>query len=150
MTTTPKLFLATKAMIEYNGQVLIVREAATNPDGTNVGRYDLPGGRLEPGQPFDESLQREIHEETKLEVKVGRPFFVAEWRPVVRGETWQIVGVFFVCQAFNDRVVLSREQDQYLWIDPKSYPDHPLIDDLGPVFEAYLELPDLKPKDGYK
>lgn len=135
-----KLFIATKALIEYEGKILIVREAGSYADGTNAGRYDVPGGRLEPGQPFDESLQREIHEETGLEVRLGRPFYVGEWRPVVRGEEWQIVGVFFVCQALNDRVELGKDHDMYEWIDPEAHEQYGLIENLYPVFAAYLKL----------
>ena len=62
-----KLFVATKAFIEYEGKILILQESGKYVDGTNVGRYDVPGGRVEPGQRFDESLRREIKEETGLE-----------------------------------------------------------------------------------
>ena len=60
-----KFFLATKAFITYNDKVLILREASTNPDGTNEGKYDVPGGRLEPGENPTESLAREVKEETE-------------------------------------------------------------------------------------
>jgi len=36
----------TKAFIEHRGKVLIIREAAGYKDGTNKGRYDVPGGRI--------------------------------------------------------------------------------------------------------
>jgi len=82
----PKIFVATKAFIVFNGKVLILRESTKYEDGANAARFDVPGGRLQPGQRFDESLLREIQEETGLAVKIGKPFFVNEWRPVVRGE----------------------------------------------------------------
>jgi len=86
-----KLFVATKAFIVYKGKVLLLKESAKYSDGTNAERFDVVGGRIEPGQRFDESLLREIKEETGLEVEIGRPFFVNEWRPIVRGEKWQVV-----------------------------------------------------------
>ena len=90
-----KLFVATKAFIVNDGKVLLVRESNKYKDGANEGRYDVVGGRVNPEQRFDDGLIREINEETGLNVKIGKPFFVNEWRPVVRGEKWQIVGVFF-------------------------------------------------------
>lgn len=89
----PKLFIATKAIVVHNGKVLLLHESGSYQDGTNIGRYDLPGGRLHPGERFDEALRREVLEETRLEVEIKRPVAVNEWRPVVRGEQWQIVGV---------------------------------------------------------
>lgn len=135
-----KIFAATKAFIVHKGKVLLLRESGKYKDGTNVGRYDVVGGRVEPGQRFDESLLREIKEETGLEVKVGRPFFVNEWRPVVRGEQWQIVGTFFECFAKSDDVVLSADHDEYVWINPQDFKKFNLIENLTSAFESYLDL----------
>ncbi len=135
-----KIFAATKAFIMHQGKVLLLREAGKYEDGTNVGRYDVPGGRVEPGQRFDESLLREIKEETGLEVEVGRPFFVNEWRPVVRGEQWQIIGTFFECFAQDEKVVLSKDHDEYVWIDPKDFKQFNIIENLVPMFLSYLDL----------
>ena len=90
-----KIFVATKAFIIHDGKVLLLKESSAYTDGSNVGKFDVVGGRVQPGQRFDESLIREIKEETGLHVTIGRPFFVNEWRPIVRGEQWQIVGTFF-------------------------------------------------------
>lgn len=133
-----KLFVATKAFLIHDGNVLIVREASKYTDGTNTGKYDVIGGRVEPGQRFDESLLREIKEETGLNATIGSPFFVNEWRPVVRGETWQIVGIFFRCEVSSRTVTLSKDHDDAQWIDPKNFHAYPLIDNLCPVFEAFL------------
>ncbi len=135
----PTLFIATKAFIRYQGKILILRESGSYQDGSNVGRYDLPGGRLKPGERFDEALQREISEETGLSVTIGRPVAVNEWRPVVRGEPWQIVGIFFLCEAASDVVQLSEDHDAFEWIDPATYREHGVIENLSPVFTAYLE-----------
>ena len=134
----PKLFVATKAFIVHNGKVLILREASTYHDGSNVGKYDVVGGRVQPGQRFDESLLREIEEETGLKATIGRPFFVNEWRPTVRGEQWQIVGTFFECFADSDQVKLSEDHESFLWIDPKDFRKHKFIENLVPAFESYL------------
>ncbi|MCF7831733.1 MAG: NUDIX domain-containing protein [Candidatus Pacebacteria bacterium] len=133
-----KLFTAIKAFIIYDGKVLLLKESTEYTDGTNAGKFDVVGGRVNPGQRFDESLIREIQEETGLNVKIGRPFFVNEWRPVVRGEQWQIVGTFFECFAESDNVVLSKDHKEYIWIDPKEYKKYNLIDNLIPAFESYL------------
>lgn len=134
----PKLFVSMKAFVVHDGKVLILRESAKDAERTNVGRYDVVGGRVKPGQRFDESLLREIREETGLAVRIGRPFHVDEWRPVVGGEPWQIVATFFECFAASDAVTLSDEHDDYRWIDPQTYRSYPLIENLIRAFDAYL------------
>lgn len=135
-----KLFVATKAFIVHDGKVLLLREAPKYEDGTNIGKYDVVGGRLKLGQRFDDSLLRETKEETGMDIEIGRPFFVNEWRPEVRGEQWQIVGTFFVCHPANPDVALSDDHDEYVWIDPKEYKNYNMIENLYPAFEAYLSL----------
>src|SRR3989304_7237262 len=133
-------FVATKAFINFKGKILILRESTKYSDGTNSGKYDVVGGRGEPGQRFDESLLREIKEETGLSVKLGKPFYVGEWRPKVRGEQWQIVGTFFECFAKSNKVKLSEDHDNYQWINPKNFKKYNLIDNLKPAFESYLTI----------
>lgn len=136
-----KMFTATKAFITYNGKVLIIRESKKYKTASNTGRYDVVGGKVEPGQRFDESLLREIREEIgKEDVVIGRPFFVNEWRPVVHGEQWQIIGTFFECVAQSDQVTLGNDHDDYQWIDPKDFRQYNIIENIIPVFEGYLEL----------
>jgi 8-oxo-dGTP diphosphatase len=133
-----KVWVATKALLLYKGKVLILREADKYKDGTNSGKYDVVGGRVEPGQKFDDSLLREIKEETGLVAKIGKPFYVGEWRPIVRGEQWQIVATFFECTVKSNKIRLSVDHDEYQWIDPKDFRKYKLIDNLIPAFKAYL------------
>ncbi|HLC81909.1 MAG TPA: NUDIX domain-containing protein [Candidatus Nanoarchaeia archaeon] len=133
-----ELFTAVKAFIVYNGKVLLLKESTKYTDGANTGKFDVVGGRIKPGQRFDESLIREIKEETGLSVRIGRPFFVNEWRPVVREEQWQIVGTFFECFANSDKVVLSEDHDKHVWISPEEYKKYNLIDNLIQAFASYL------------
>jgi 8-oxo-dGTP diphosphatase len=147
----PRIFVATKAFILFQGKILILRESSKYTDGTNAGRYDVPGGRVEPGEKFSSSLLREIKEETGLRVKVGRPFFTSEWRPVVRGRTWQIVCTFFECQSKSDNVVLSKDHDSYEWIEPKKFRRYLLIHERLAAFESYIDFSaSKKPYPGWR
>lgn len=138
MAMEPKLFVATKAFIKYQNKVLIIRESTKYQDGTNADKFDVPGGRIKPGQKFDESLRREVKEETGLDIKIGQPFFVNEWWPNVKGEQWQIIGVFFECESNTDQVKLSDDHEEFAWIDPQDYKNYDLIENLHPAFENYL------------
>jgi 8-oxo-dGTP diphosphatase len=139
MADDVRLFAATKALIEYKGKILLIQESPKYKDGTQIGKFDVVGGRITPGQTFEESLKREVLEETGLSITIGKPFFVNESWPVVRGEKWQIVRIFFEAFSENDNVVLSEDHEKYIWIYPEKYKDYPIIENLIPIFEAYLE-----------
>jgi len=134
----PKIFTAVKAFITFENKVLILQESNKYQDGANVGKFDVVGGRVKPGQNFKDSLLREVNEETGLAITIGKPFFVNEWRPTVKGEPWQIIGIFFNCQTASNLVKLSQDHDKYLWIDPQEYKNYNLIENLHPAFAAYL------------
>jgi 8-oxo-dGTP diphosphatase len=110
--------IAMKAVIVKDGKVLVLREAETNPDGTKAGKYQFPGGRIEPGEAFEDALHREVMEESGLTVAIEYPIHVGEWRPIIKGVQNQIVAVFFVCSLVDGVVRLSIEHDEFKWIDP--------------------------------
>ena len=114
-----KQFTAAKALVFHNEKVLILKESTKYQDGANAGKFDVPGGRVKLGQRFDESLKREIKEETGLEIIIGKPFFVNEWRPVVKNEQWQITGIYFECLAASDEVKLSNDHDEFFGLSLK-------------------------------
>lgn len=110
--------IATKAIIEHDGKILLLREAATYGDGTQRGRWHVPGGRVEVGEHFEAALRREVQEEAGLKIEIVKPVFVGEWHPVIKGEPNQIVGIFFLCRASSANVTLSTEHDKYQWVSP--------------------------------
>lgn len=134
-----KQFIATKAFITFQDKILILRESNKYSEGTNSGRYDVPGGRLTLGEHFLEALKREVKEETGLDIEINKPFFVNEWRPKVKDEEWQIVGMFFECQANSDKIILSQDHDSFLWINPAEYKNYQIIENLHKAFEEYIK-----------
>ena len=58
----------TAAVIEENGKVLIGRR---KPGRHMGGKWELPGGKIEPGETPQESLARELLEELAIKVRVG-------------------------------------------------------------------------------
>lgn len=129
---------ALKAFIKHNGKILILRESKDYSDGTNVGRYDVPGGRVKFGEGWKDGLLREIKEETGLVVRIGRPFDVAEWRPVKNGVERHVVATFFECFSDSDSVNLSKDHDGREWIYPRDFRNYNIIPNLIPMFESYL------------
>jgi 8-oxo-dGTP diphosphatase len=141
MKKVDKLFVAMKAFILYEGKVLLLQESDAYADGTNAGKWEMPGGRMEPDESFKNAIVREVKEETGRGVEVGRPFMLGEWWPNVRGEQWHIVATFSICHAKSANVTLGPDHGTYVWLDPKEYTKY--NNDAAYIkesIESYLEL----------
>ncbi|HVP18628.1 MAG TPA: (deoxy)nucleoside triphosphate pyrophosphohydrolase [Spirochaetia bacterium] len=58
----------TAAVIEEEGRVLIARR---KPGRHMGGKWEFPGGKIEPGETPQESLARELREELAIQARVG-------------------------------------------------------------------------------
>lgn len=108
--------VAVKAIIfNSKNQVLVLCEAL-RPGRTQAGKYGLPGGRVNTGEHYLDALHREVLEETSLNIQIGEIVYSGEWRPVIKGVTHQIIGMFFVCKIKSGVIKLSSEHNDYKWI----------------------------------
>ena len=85
-----------KAIIYKKGRILMLKK----PNG-----WELPGGHLTRGESFDEGLNREVYEETRLRLQMYEPV----------GGTDK-VALFFVT-GFSGKIKLSNEHTKYKWFD---------------------------------
>jgi len=67
--TAPTLTTVTAAVIRRDGQILICRRRA---EQDHPGKWEFPGGKLEPGETPAFSLRRELQEELQIKAEVGR------------------------------------------------------------------------------
>jgi 8-oxo-dGTP diphosphatase len=110
MNDEKRIYFAVKALIISDGKFLAVRKSGGKPL-----KYELPGGRMEFGETAEETVVREVYEETGLSVT-----------PVKVLDTWnfikdslQITGIIYLCASANTAsVVLSDEHDGYEWLAP--------------------------------
>jgi len=124
-----KLFqVGQKAFIERDGELLVVFR--------QNGWMDYPGGRINEGETdLVASLQREVREETALEVEVEAPF--ATWLSL--GSAVYLVG--YRCRYLAGEVVLSDEHTSYRWVNRTNFAA--LDDDSAPfhALRRYFEPP---------
>ncbi len=124
-----KLFVAGKAVI-FNDErkILVVRESGQYDEGTNVGRWDFPGGRFESNETIDDGLLREVKEETGLDVKRGRLLDALENFPEIKDEKVHIIRLYYECFASTQEVQLSEDHDEYKWIATDEFETHNVLD----------------------
>ncbi len=136
------LRVAAKAvLVNEEGKILILREASTYEEGTNHGRYSLPGGRLNTGESYEDGLKREVEEETGItDFEPLYPVYVGEWRPVIKGVPHQIIGIFTVCKVKSGEVKLSLEHDHYQWVSPEEWSEYDIMEAEVKAAQAYLRF----------
>jgi 8-oxo-dGTP diphosphatase len=132
------LRVAAKCLIRHRGRLLLLRESAS--DGTQIGKYQIPGGMVEIGEAFEVALIREAKEETGLDVKPLMPLMVDGWFPTIAGVKHQIIAIFYLCEADSDKVRLSHEHDDFAWVKPEDYRNYTVPHPVPKLFEKYIEL----------
>jgi mutator protein MutT len=96
------------------GQVLIVRRSDT--DEKRPLQWDLPGGHVEPGESLEQALEREVREETALDLSGIARRLVYAVSDTFEEDELSVTWLFFVAHITSGEVTLSEEHDQYKWV----------------------------------
>ncbi|NLV42891.1 MAG: NUDIX domain-containing protein [Candidatus Hydrogenedentes bacterium] len=103
--------LSVKAIVmDKDKRCLVLRRSMASKN--NAGKWEFPGGKLNPGESFDNALEREVHEETGLEITLLRPFDTA----MSSIQDRRVVYLFMLAETGTDRVRLSNEHDAFQWV----------------------------------
>jgi 8-oxo-dGTP diphosphatase len=106
-------YLAVSAIIRNReGKVLLLKRSPD--DEINPGKWDLPGGKPDPGETFDRALRREVSEETGMHVALTHVAGAGELELPDR----RIAYLILACDADSEDVGLSSEHDEYGWFAP--------------------------------
>jgi len=133
--------ISMKAILVCDGKVLILRKAKYEGNGGKEGKWNTPGGRVEPGEAWEAALRREISEESGIsDLEIGMPLYVGEWTPTISGVPTQIICLFVVCNTNDQTVTLNYEHDSYEWIQPKDRAEYDILPPESEVIGRYAEL----------
>jgi len=94
--------------------------------------WGLPGGSLEYGETAEESLLREIWEETNLDIQIERFLFTKTFAP-------DRVGLYYLCKITGGEFRPSDEVSELGYFSPDDLPDVRL-EDIGLIKRIYEEV----------
>jgi 8-oxo-dGTP diphosphatase len=136
-----QLFVGAKGLVHHNGKVLLLRESSKYLDGAELGKWDVPGGRINSEETLREGLVREVKEESGLDVEPGEILGAFDGFPMIRGEKCHVARIYFACEAKNTEVALSDDHDAFDWIDPKDVEGKELVNDIAEILEIFRKKP---------
>jgi len=114
-----KIIDVTAAVIEKGERVLI---AQRRPDGRHPGRWEFPGGKVEPGETAEDCLAREMVEEMGVAVAVGERLAEVE-------HSYPDMRIRLI--AFSCEITSGRFQDigcaAHAWVAPEQIGDYDLL-----------------------
>ncbi|OHA68469.1 MAG: hypothetical protein A3J68_01575 [Candidatus Wildermuthbacteria bacterium RIFCSPHIGHO2_02_FULL_48_16] len=113
-----------KAFIEKDGKILVLNDPLAG--------LDFPGGKIQEGEAIHgdilsltRSLQREVREETSLEIEVFSPFAVGyyEYSKTKNHRNYGklVYLVVFKCKYVSGELRLSSEHDTFQWVGKSDY-----------------------------
>lgn len=115
-----------------SGEILILKRHPLSK--TDPGTWELPGGKVDPGEAFDDALIREIKEETNLDVTIG-DLADAVQNDYSRKRTVQLM---MYLENVEGEVTISEEHTDWMWSDIEKIRSL----ELSSSFEKFLKKRD--------
>lgn len=122
--------------LSYPTMLLSARRSAPK---SLAGRWEFPGGKVEPGESHRAALEREVLEELGVTVEIGRRVngpVDGGWR-VLRGYTMRI----WLARVSHGSPEPLIDHDELRWLPRGQWYDVPWLDLDVPIIDAVMRLP---------
>ncbi len=98
-------------IVNKKNELLIIKRRSNDIQKPNA--WEIPGGRLEPGENPYSGIKRETKEEIGLDIKVLYPLNIKHF---IRNDKQTITMIIFICKAIKSQIILSEEHQDYEWV----------------------------------
>lgn len=111
------VLLIASAMIEKDGKYLVLQRSENNL--TNKGKWQLPEGKVRPGEDLTKTLRRELLEETSMMLTNAKLFGIHSNIMREAHRMFRVMRVIFKCKTMG-KIKLSEEHKDYKWVNLNS------------------------------
>jgi 8-oxo-dGTP diphosphatase len=118
-------------LLDSQGDILLLRRAASSHN--NPGKWDFPGGKIAPGEPFDTGLMREVLEETGLHITLARVLGATE----SESSEHRIAYLLMEGRTLGGPIRLSEEHDAAQWVTRQVLAKADLVPQLTALARQY-------------
>jgi 8-oxo-dGTP diphosphatase len=95
--------------------------------GFGVGKWNGPGGKVEPGETLEQAVIREVKEETGLDIKNLKKMAELEFY-FINKEEWNQIAHVYITKDFTGDIQVS-EEGELRWFKIKEIPYDKMWDD---------------------
>ena len=129
MAKVERVVLTNMCMVCQGDKILVQERVDSNWSG-----ICFPGGHVEEGESFVESVKREVFEETGLEIVAPLLCGVKQWTQ--RNGEYRYIVFFYKTNQFKGKIKDSKE-GRVFWIDRKDLKNFTLADGFESMIEVF-------------
>ncbi len=96
------------------GEILLTKRAIP----PYIGKWVMPGGKIEPGEPITAALKREVLEEVGLDVHVEGLVDIYEVTPSSEHSTHFVI-LYYLASPKSEELAFNEEISEVVWADQK-------------------------------
>ncbi len=105
--------VAVRAIIHKNEKTLLLKRASGRE--SILGKYELPGGKLDYGEQPEDALGRYLHDDVGLTIRTAQLFDVLSYIDHDNRDIQYVFVLYLVSLRGDDKITLSQNYDHYLW-----------------------------------
>ncbi len=110
------------------GDVLISRRTSAQP---LPGKWEFPGGKIEPGESPERALVRELHEELGARAEVGRI-----WDVLHHGDSsGDVIVLVYSCRLAPNEVPRPEAVADIAWVTPRELAGYDILEANAPLVD---------------
>lgn len=131
-------------VVNDKDEILMIKYLDSKYQSEKVaGKYALPGGRIELGETPDQSIIREVEEETGVICKPDIPIYCWNWEYKKGDDLVQINAVARVCKYISGELIKEKDEGESkiegsYWIHKDKILDLDIVVDELPALKLFL------------
>ncbi len=125
-----EICILTNMCMVYNGNRILVQDRM-NPDWPGI---TFPGGHVEPGESFVDSVIREVKEETGLDIFSVKLCGLKQWTQ--EEGKYRYIVFFYKTDSFSGELK-SSEEGKVFWIEKNELNNYQLADQFDEMFKVF-------------